>query len=258
MDNSINFKGAFLIQKPTASLRENIFPLLGKRKQIIENVSKSGDVLYVVRDKFDKGIADFLLKADNVKFKYYPTLNTKSGFDDEKPQEAKNILTTARNKVISTVKKLENHFKPKLKKPVDIEKIQRSNLDAVQKKLLIDITGSDYRTNIDHQTGICSVYTTVRNYRTGKDERHALISITPPGIHGISYARYTPITEYQGLKRIAEDKSMRRFAVRNNEIIFEYTQPASKVFMENSSAAKKYYADTLAKYNEDLATLKSE
>lgn len=250
MDNSINFKGAFLIHKPTQTLRNSIMPLLGKKKQVIENVTSDNGVLYVVRDKFDKGIADMLTKAEDVKFEYYPKLNTKSGFDDEKPADAARILNIAKKNMISTQAMLKNFFRPKVKKPIDIVKLQAGNLKTVQNAAFIDITGSCYRTNIDHQSGICSVYTMVKNPKDGKKNiRHSLITITPPDKLGISYARITPVSP---------DECVRRLAIKNGEVIFEYKQPGSEIFIKNEAAAKKHYIDIMEKYKTDLAASKAQ
>ena len=250
MDNSINFKGSFLIKQPTQALiKDDLVQILGKKRhQVINNINERGDVLYVVRDSLDKGIADVLIKTKNAKFKYYPDVNTKSGFDDQKPKEAKNILRAASKKIIDTKNKLQKYFLPKPKKPIDIVSIQASNLKTIQKETFIDITGGGYRTNIDHQNGICSVYTMVKNNKNGKKNiRHSLVQITPPDKYGISYARITPVSQ---------DETIRRLAIKNGEIIFEYRQPGSETFIRNETAAKQYYADTMSKYKEELALYK--
>ena len=69
MDNSINFKGAFLVKQPTQILKNNILPALGRKKQIIENVSENGDVLYVIRNSHDRDVAKVLYNTKNAKFK---------------------------------------------------------------------------------------------------------------------------------------------------------------------------------------------
>ena len=213
-------------------------------------MNKNGDVLYIVRNSFDKGIADVLIKTKNAKFKYYPDVNTKAGFDVQKPKEAQNILRAASKKIIDTKQKLQKYFLPKPKKPVDIVTIQANNLKTIQKETFLEITGSEYRTNIDHQNGICSVYTMVKNNKNGKKTvRHSLVQITPPDKYGISYARITPVSP---------DETMRRLAIKNGEIIFEYKQPGSETFIRNETAAKQYYADTMSKYKEDLALYKRE
>ena len=253
MDNSINFKGAFLIKQPTNALIKNeLLPILGKRKQIINNINDKNDVLYVVKNRFDKGIADVLVKTEGAEFKYYPKLNLKSGFDDQQPEAARNILKTYTKKIIDTIDELGKYFIPKPKKPFDIIKIQANNLKTIEEKTLMDITGSRYRTNIDHQSGVCSVYTLIKKTSdSSKTVRHTLITITPPGKYGISYARVIP-TYNESNKDV-----MRRYAIKNGEIIFEYTEPGSKTFLKHEVDAKKHYLDLMNKYKEDLKSYKS-
>ena len=257
MDNSINFKGAFYIKRPTVELTNNLHKVLsnenGKYKrgiQIIKNMSNTGDVLYVVRDSFDKNISNVLLNTKNAKFRFYPGVNTKFGFDDQQPVEAKNILQKAAKKIIDKKYELENYFKPKIKKPVDIVKIQARNLKIIQDKTFIDVSGSEYKTNIDHQTGVCSVYTMIENPKTKKkDLRHKLVSITPPDKFGISYARINPI-------RSSNNDGMRRLAIQSNDVIFEYDVLGLKTFVGNEVAAKQHYIDVMTKYREDLQAFK--
>lgn len=258
MDNSINFKGAFLIKQPTPALKDKLAPALkNMKKQILQNVKKEGDVLLVVRNNFDKELGDIILETKNVKFKYYPNLNTKSGFDPKKPEEALQLLRSASKKAIDTKEKLEQFFRTILKKPVDIVKLQANNLETVQKETYIDLTENCYRTNIDYKSGICSVYTMVKDPKTGKSSRHTLINITPPDKYGISYARYTPVSEYRNSRRVAEDKSMRRLAIKNGEVIFEYNQPASESFIKNEAEAKKHYVELMEKYKTNLANMRA-
>lgn len=253
MDNSINFKGAFLIKQPTAKVIQNkLTPLLGKKYQIIPNMSDKGDVLYVVRNSFDKGIADELVKTKDAKFEYYPKLNTKSGFDNEKPEEARNILASYTKKIIDKVEDLGKCFITKPKKTVDIVKVQANNLKAVENKTFVDITGNNFRTNIDHQNGVCSVYTMVDKMGDSKKKvRHTLITITPPGQYGISYARYIPALSE------SSKNEMRRFAIKNGEVILEYNEAGSKTFIEHEDAAKKHYTSLMEKYKEELQAYKS-
>lgn len=247
MNNSINFRGSFLIKQPIQALiKDDLAQILGKRHQVINNINENGDVLYVVNNRFDKGIADLLIKTDDAKFKYYPEVNTKICFDKQKPKEVQSILRMASKKIIDTVEKLEEYFLPKPKKPIDIVSVQANNLKTIQKENFIDMTSNDYKTNIDYQNGICSVYTMLENGKNGKKTvKHSLIQITPPDKYGISYARITPDSQ---------DATM--LAIKNGEVIFEYKKIGLETFIRNEAAAKQYYADTMSKYKADLAFYK--
>ena len=49
MDNSINFRGAFLVRKASPELKEAIAPILGTKgkNKVIDNVMKEGDSLFI-------------------------------------------------------------------------------------------------------------------------------------------------------------------------------------------------------------------
>ena len=215
-------------------------------------MSPDGDVLYVLRNVMDKDFADAIINTKNVKFRYYPGVDTKSGFDSEKPIEAKSILRKASKKIISTKQKLEQFFIPKPKKHVDIVKVQANNLKTIENVTFIDTAGSNYRTNIDHENGICSVYTMITNPKNkNKKIRHSVITITPPDKFGISYARIIPANNE------TKKGDMMRLAIKNGEVIFEYNQPGSEIFIKNEAAAKQHYLDLMTKYKEELASFRS-
>ena len=120
MNNSINFKGAFLLHHPSTTVKKNILPALGKHRQVFNNFTPEGDVLYITRKGADKNVAEFLTnlietqktkKKAAQKFKYYPELSTKSGFDDGEPEEAKRILNEYKDTIITTISELSKVFK---------------------------------------------------------------------------------------------------------------------------------------------------
>ncbi len=91
MDNKINFTGTFLIKNPTKAAKIELEKLAGRHKLIFKNFDNTTDNLYVVRKGKDKGIAKFILD-NNLRFKYYPWINTKSGLDPLCPDEAIKVL----------------------------------------------------------------------------------------------------------------------------------------------------------------------
>jgi len=275
MDNSINFKGAFLIKRPTPALRSEVESVIKKTKetglgaeidsnlkkgvQIFNNFSNSEDVLYVVRNKYDRSIAQVLLRTPNVSFKYYPSLSTKSGFDTEKPKEAKNIIQAAETEITTKTKLLEA-----IRKPVNVSKttlkiVHDKNLKLIQKEVFLDLNDKKYKKNIDFQTGICTVKTYTRNIINGTKKEHTLLSITPPGKFGVCYAKYTPVSL---------EEPTRRIAIKNGIKILEYVTSDSDRYMDFLSGekgnqksiyklfdhyvkeAKEYYKNQLAKKSE--------
>ena len=237
MDNSINFKGIFVVNRPNVVLRQAI-KTAGKlnTEQIFPEFSGKNTILYTVQDCFDKNVSNILIGTPNVKFRYYPTLNSKSGFDPKNKSEALNMLAKAKNTAISTKDKLIHVFKKKSRDVLysNIRRIQERNLKLMEQETLIDLNNKNYRKNIDVQTGICRIFVDVPDRGFGKIKRHTLIEITPPNKSGICFAKYTPVSEEQESRRIAINK--------NGEKMFEYKDPTSTFFKKNVAEAKENYA----------------
>ncbi len=87
MDNKINFTGAFLVKNPPKAAKQQLELLSGKHKQIFENFNNTTDVFYVVRKGKDAGIAKFIYD-NNLRFKFFSGLHTKSGLDTMYPEKA--------------------------------------------------------------------------------------------------------------------------------------------------------------------------
>ena len=242
MDNSINFKGVFVVNKPNIVLRQAI-KSAGKLKpeQILPEYSGKNTFLYMVRDCFDKNVANILIGTPNVKFKYYPALNSKSNFNPENKAEALNMLVKAKDTAITTKEKLINIFKQKNRDVLknNIRRIQERNLKLMSKETLIDFNEKDYRKCIDIQTGVCKIFVERPNQLTGKTSRHTLVEITPPDKLGNCYAKYTPVSLEENTRRIVINK--------NGEKIFEYQDPVPKYFKYNSKLAKDYYSTLMQK-----------
>ncbi len=224
MDSSINFKGAFLLKQPTKAVKTAIVPNLGKRKQIIQNVGGKGDILYVLRDKYDKNVADFIIQTKNIKFKYFPGVNTKCGFDDEKPEEAKYILNKCATKIFNTKKELEEIFFSKqkeIKKPAPM-----SAKDSVMKALNLSYENCSVKSH----NGIIFI----RDNKTNQ----LIAKCSSPDSAGISYAYVEP--------KISDDP-LKRYAIRNGQIFFTYSYDSRTKFKKNYSDAVKYNRELNAK-----------
>lgn len=232
MDNSINFKGAFLVKRPTPKLKDSIISVIkNKPQQVFDNITGKGDMLFVVRNSLDKDIAQVLRMTPNVKFKYYPTLSTKSGFDTQKPEEAKNILRAAANTAITTKNKLiEAVRKPLNLAKTSIRITQEKNLKLMQKETFLDFSDSKYQKNIDVQTGVCTIKTYTKDIITGNKKKHTLLTITPPGKFGICYAKYVPVSL---------EEPTRRIAIKNGTKVLEYVTSDSERYMDYLSGEYK-------------------
>ena len=242
MDNKINFKGVFVVNKPNVVLRQAI-KSAGKLKpeNILPEYSAKNTVLYQVRDCFDKNVANILIGTPKSKFKYYPTLDGKSGFNVENKAEALDMLVKAKETVITSKEKLINAFRQKNRNilKTNIRRIQERNLKLMSKETFIDFNDKNYKKNIDVQTGVCKVFLEQQDRLTGKVSKHTLLEITPPDKSGNCYAKYTPVSIEEPTRRIAIDK--------NGEKMFEYKDPAPIYFKYNVKNAKQYYASQFAK-----------
>lgn len=243
MDNSINFKGSFLVKGISPELKETIRPILGTKdkNKIIDNVLNQGNTLFVAYENLDQNIAKVLLHTPNVKFKYFPNITPKSGFVNFDANEAKCLLKEHLNTAISTKGKLLKAIrKPFAVKKLNIQYVQGRNLKCTQKVFFLDLNDKDYLKDLNLQTGEYIVRTRklYKDRKTGTLKPHTLLQITPPGKYGISYATYIPISEQENTRRIA---------IKNGEKIFEYTGPYSQTFKNNEEAAKQHYRELMSK-----------
>ena len=231
MDNSINFKGAFWLHQPSAKIKNNILPTLGKHRQIFNNFTPEGDVLYITRKGADKNVAEFLMKLieeqknkkkKTTKFEYYTDLSTKSGFDDEKPQEAKKILAEYKDKIITTASGLNKIFK--FKNPfISLSTIKKEN-DIEKSLKALNINASDYI--IKRRNGFNEIYTT---------EKELVASISEPGQYGFRYARVEPKNPND------PNDEVKRYAIKDGKIQFTYTNnPDDKIVNGTTTFLKNY------------------
>jgi len=204
MDNSINFRGAFLVKQPTPKLKQGIKSVIkDKPQQIFKNFAGKGDELYVVENSIDKEVAEFLRTISNIKFKYYPTLNTKSGLNVRKPEEAVNILRAA--------------------------DVQEKNLELMCEETKVDFKDPKFKKNIDVKTGVCTVKTNYIDHKTGKRREHTLLTITPPGKFGTCYAKYEPVPSEE---MTVQNDTTRRIAIKNGTKVLEYVTSDSERYMD--------------------------
>ena len=217
MDNSINFKGAFWLKAPTESIKKDILPTLGRYRQVFYNFTPEGDVLYITRKGADKNVAEFLKTlitnkakdSEKIKFKYYPGLSTKSGFDDEKPEEARKILNGYKDKIITSIAGLNRIFKSK--RPFFNFSTRKKDNTLEKCMQTLKLNSQDY--DIKRFNGYNEIYT--------KDNEHKLVAtISEPGELGFRYARLEPL--------VAGDE-VQRYAVRAGEKFSYINNPDEKI-----------------------------
>lgn len=85
--NNTNFTGTFRIKPQELKAKKEIPELFTQGRQIFHDVLEKGDEVIVLRDKYDKRVGKYIQENNTQGLEYYPTINTKSGLDDEEPEK---------------------------------------------------------------------------------------------------------------------------------------------------------------------------
>ena len=217
MDNTINFKGAIILKQPTPKIQNKIAKVLGAHKQIIQNFTPEGDVLYITRKGCDRNVADFLTHH-RTKYEFYTDLSTKSGFDEELINEAREIIQKSTSRVLTKKDELIKFFKLNEIRPLFSKKRKDNPIEYSLKAL-------GYSTK-DQTVKKRNGYSEVMS-----SDGKLLARISGPGQYGISFAFVEPKNA---------DESPLRYALRGGEIIFQYTSESGRAqFLKNYNMAVK-------------------
>lgn len=90
--SNTNFSGAFRIQCPYTKAKAEIPAMFTQGRQIFRDIKQKGDMVVVLRDNYDKRVGQYIQENYPIEIEYYPEINTKSGLDDEKPEELKKLI----------------------------------------------------------------------------------------------------------------------------------------------------------------------
>ena len=112
---NLNFNGAFKIKPSELKAQTEIPALFTQGMQKFTNIEEKGDMFIVVRDNYDKRIGNYLSENHVNGVKYYPTINTKSGLDDEKPE---GLLALLKDKSIEVKTGEKNDLQDALRSPL--------------------------------------------------------------------------------------------------------------------------------------------
>ena len=85
--NNTNFTGTFRIKSQELKAQKEIPELFTQGRQIFHDILEKGDEVIVLRDKYDKRIGKYIQENNIKELEYYPTINTKSGLDNEEPEK---------------------------------------------------------------------------------------------------------------------------------------------------------------------------
>lgn len=197
IDNSLSFKGAFLInyKNTVPEIRTGFEKAIGNKKRQIFSAFK-GDkdtVLYVLKNSKDYDAAEFI-KRNGVKFKYMPTMDTNCRFDEYYPEEAVKYIEEQKPKVISKLTELMDYVKANRVHCRARKDSQIPFYKKVLDKLFITITGT--RT-VDNK-GITKIIDA---------EKDGFMLLSPKKSNGISYMYIKPSNDYDPTQRLMVDEN---------------------------------------------------
>ncbi len=145
---NLNFNGAFKIKPSELKAQTEIPALFTQGMQKFTNIEEKGDMFIVVRDNYDKRIGNYLSENHVNGVKYYPTINTKSGLDDEKPE---GLLALLKDKSIEVKTELDGIFEAisKQKRAPRKAKLRtvQNELEKISNVLRLNIENPEIITN---------------------------------------------------------------------------------------------------------------
>ena len=145
---NLNFNGAFKIKPSDLKAQTEIPALFTQGMQKFTNIEEKGDMFIVVRDNYDKRIGNYLSENHVNGVKYYPTINTKSGLDDEKPE---GLLALLKDKSIEVKTELDDIFEAisKQKRAPRKAKLRtvQNELEKISNVLRLNIENPEIITN---------------------------------------------------------------------------------------------------------------
>lgn len=102
--SSLRFLGAFRFKPNEINAKADVPKLFTQGRQVFRNILEDGDEVIVVRNNYDKRVANYL-KDNNIRgVEYYPEIDTKCGLDDEIPE---GLLKLIKSKSVVVIENLE-------------------------------------------------------------------------------------------------------------------------------------------------------
>lgn len=189
------FKGGFKFQNISKEIKKEIPQISNKGRQIFNNFPNENDVFLVLRDEFDYKALKFI-KKHNLKFAYYPLINTKCGLDSECPEGLAAILEKTNSKPETDLNELGKRIKSQRNnKPYFGSDWNNISTDKVLQALCID--PENKTENI------------VKNIKVIKDKEFSRkIMITQPEVNTkIHYVMVVPDSPNQEIEKYAIDNN---------------------------------------------------
>lgn len=196
-----NFQGGFRLMNLSPEVKNEVPNILKKHRQIFDNFERQNDVFITVRDEANYKVAKFI-KEHKIDFEFYPTINTQSGLDNERPWELTNLIAITNYSPIKTLNQYRK-FEAKVKRENYIENNSPIYINNILKALCID-----NKHQITNKKGAM----VITDSEYGRD-----IIISPPSKLNIHYVKVVP-------KSV--DKIVERYAIDSDgNILSRYQSP---------------------------------
>lgn len=174
--NNTNFTGTFRIKPQELKAQKEIPELFTQGRQIFHDILEKGDEVIVLRDKYDKRVGKYIQENNIKELEYYPTINTKSGLDNEEPEK---LIALMKEKAVEIKTGLADIYAR-----ISKQKIEKKPRSA--NKMLQNISKS-LRLNIENPT----VKTTKQSTIIRDAEKQRTIEIIAPN-NATSYVYVKP------------------------------------------------------------------
>ena len=144
--SSTNFTGAFRFKPNEIKAKLEVPELFTQGRQVFADIIEKGDQVIIVRDNYDKRIGRYIQENNITDVEYMPTINTKGGFDSERPTELTEVIKDKATRIITnfeemfeTISKQKHH--KKTEKGINIPKAlePEKELNRATKALRLNI-----------------------------------------------------------------------------------------------------------------------
>ncbi len=221
--SSTNFRGAFILNfsKFGPEMREGFEKTVGGNGRIImENFGRKDNILYVLKNSKDYNAANYI-KANGMRFKYMPEIDTKLRFDSYHPEGAEEYIAKNKPRVITKTRELMDFIAGNRTKNKAVKNSHKNIYDKICEKLMINVQGTKQKDS--------------RGVMTIKDKTaDGLVKISPQSKYGISYVYVKPSNKYDPIMRYAVD-------TEGNKLAVFQTPEGIKKFSENFNKAIRHH-----------------
>ena len=116
-----SFTGAFRFKPNEITAKMEVPKLFTQGRQVFTDIIEKGDQVIIVRDNYDKRIGKYIQENNVTGVEYMPTINTKGGFDNERPAELTAVIKDKTTRIITNFEEMFEVIS-KQKRPKKTEK----------------------------------------------------------------------------------------------------------------------------------------